>query len=61
MGWQQCAESKDLWDVGGLAGCAERVESQESMVDDLAGETKGGRCMKKGKQMRISVVSEKED
>lgn len=31
------------------------------MVDDLAGETKGGRCMKKGKQIRVSVVSGKED
>ena len=41
-----------------------RVERQESMVNDLAErerETKGGRCVKKGKQMRMSVVSGREE
>lgn len=34
---------------------------RKSMVNDLAGGTKGGRSMKKGKQMSVSVVSGKED
>lgn len=41
--------------------CRKSGKTGESMVDDLAGETKGGRCMKRGKQMRVSVVSGKKD
>lgn len=43
--------------LGGLAGCAERVDKQESMADDLVEWIK----RKKLKQMKLRLVSGGED
>lgn len=35
VGQQQCADSKDLWDIGRTScGCSEGVDKQEMVLDD---------------------------